>query len=347
MVNRQNIMEERQGVEAEALFSNTPVSALAVKKMNAPRGQMHKVSGVSSAQQVMLGRLDSCDLGNGLAMHCCDAMASVDANSSAELQPCLSVNILLAGELTFRVGQHKYHLVSDASKVTCCALTLNRPEILTRYLVKGQWTQKVNVSMSRQWLWNRAKNSHQRGQLDTLLGNSADVHQWQANDEVIASARRLLFFPQQRNLAQELAFEQEVLALSNLCVAHLLAKTENTSAQTIQASEYLPSSLKALVDDCADKQMSLADIAEKANISVSTLQRRFKRSLQMTVSQYIRLRRLDRARATLLTQGLSIGEAAYIAGYDHSSNFISAFKQQYGVTPAEIVRQHGGSTKFG
>ncbi|MFC6805573.1 helix-turn-helix domain-containing protein [Methylophaga thalassica] len=33
----------------------------------------------------------------------------------------------------------------------------------------------------------------------------------------------------------------------------------------------------------------------------------------------------------------SIGEAAFIAGYGHPSNFITAFKKRFKLTPSELV----------
>jgi AraC-like DNA-binding protein len=62
----------------------------------------------------------------------------------------------------------------------------------------------------------------------------------------------------------------------------------------------------------------------------------------MTVNEYVRLRRLDMAKTALMVEGLSIGEEAYIAGYNHSSNFIAAFKRQFAMTPSELLRSHRG-----
>jgi len=100
--------------------------------------------------------------------------------------------------------------------------------------------------------------------------------------------------------------------------------------------------LRALIDQYINSDCSVSDIALANNMSVSTLQRRCKNTFNMTVNEYIRLRRLDRAKTAITVQGLSIGQAAYRAGYNHSSNFIAAFKKQYAVTPAELMKVHHG-----
>ena len=87
-------------------------------------------------------------------------------------------------------------------------------------------------------------------------------------------------------------------------------------------------------------KLSLNTLAEENNISVSTLQRRFKSYCGITVNEYIRTSRLEQAKKSIITDGKSIGEAAYIAGYNHSSNFVTAFKRHFHTTPKELIKSH-------
>lgn len=87
------------------------------------------------------------------------------------------------------------------------------------------------------------------------------------------------------------------------------------------------------IDTHLDHLLSLADIATHAGLSVSTLQRQFKAHHHQTVAHYIRARKLDRARKALFHKEMSIGEAAFQAGYNHTSNFVTAYKRAFGVTP--------------
>jgi AraC-like DNA-binding protein len=54
---------------------------------------------------------------------------------------------------------------------------------------------------------------------------------------------------------------------------------------------------------------------------------------------------MQQAKKALVIERLSIGEAAYIAGYNHTSNFIQAFKKTFALTPTEFIKRHrkGGS----
>ena len=86
--------------------------------------------------------------------------------------------------------------------------------------------------------------------------------------------------------------------------------------------------------------VSLEEIANTIGLSISTLQRRFKKDYGTTVVDYIRQKRLEKARTAIAINGLSIGEAAYQAGYNHSSNFITAFKKRFNITPASLLKSH-------
>ena len=60
----------------------------------------------------------------------------------------------------------------------------------------------------------------------------------------------------------------------------------------------------------------------------------------MSVLEFIREKKLEKARSMLVIERKSIGEAAYYSGYKHVSNFVTAFKKQFTVTPSELLKQH-------
>ncbi|MER7847682.1 helix-turn-helix domain-containing protein [Kitasatospora sp. NPDC096077] len=101
----------------------------------------------------------------------------------------------------------------------------------------------------------------------------------------------------------------------------------------------------------ADPQLSPALLAGELAVSVRTLHRAFA-GAEETVAGYIRRRRLERARAALLsaTGRPTISELAAYWQFADSSHFGRAFRRQYGQSPAEFVRAatnrrsgHGGS----
>lgn len=81
------------------------------------------------------------------------------------------------------------------------------------------------------------------------------------------------------------------------------------------------------------EELTLDRIAEAVGIGTSSIQRHFKESFGLPISDFIRRERLETARAALERDGIPIAQAAYLAGYRNPSSFTTAFKKAYGVTP--------------
>jgi len=81
--------------------------------------------------------------------------------------------------------------------------------------------------------------------------------------------------------------------------------------------------------------ISVTALASACNISVSALERRFKKHLQKTPRQYLNEVRLDHARQLLLETDKSIGSVALETGFADHSHFTRAFRRYFNETPRE------------
>lgn len=81
---------------------------------------------------------------------------------------------------------------------------------------------------------------------------------------------------------------------------------------------------------------TLQRLANRAAMSPSTLMRHFKTAYGLAPIDYLRKRRLSLARELLLS-GHSVQQAAHLSGYRHASNFITAFKKNYGISPGALT----------
>lgn len=84
---------------------------------------------------------------------------------------------------------------------------------------------------------------------------------------------------------------------------------------------------------------SLASLAKEAGVSVSTLKARFSATYGLSVYAFLKTKRLHLARQRLEQGALSVSEVAYRAGYSHPSNFSTAFREQFGVSPNSLRRR--------
>lgn len=85
-------------------------------------------------------------------------------------------------------------------------------------------------------------------------------------------------------------------------------------------------------------EVTVSVLAERAHVSVNTLERHFKDALNTTPTEYVRRKRLAAAQA-FLRQGYSVQEACESSGFSDYSYFIATFKKTFGVTPLKYKRQ--------
>lgn len=100
--------------------------------------------------------------------------------------------------------------------------------------------------------------------------------------------------------------------------------------------------INAVVRENLNRQITIADLAEEMDYSVSYLRAIFRDSLGVSLGRYIRESRLSRAAELLQKAELSVTEIAAQTGFESLFAFSRAFKKAYGVSPkaySKLVRQ--------
>ena len=94
------------------------------------------------------------------------------------------------------------------------------------------------------------------------------------------------------------------------------------------------------VDEHAHEEVSLADIAAAARVTIRAVQLAFRRHLDTTPSEYLRRVRLDHAHRDLLAADPahdSVTAVAYRWGFASSSRFAAYYRQAYGLPPGRTL----------
>lgn len=84
----------------------------------------------------------------------------------------------------------------------------------------------------------------------------------------------------------------------------------------------------------------IAYLASLCATNKTKLQYAFKKVYKMTIPEYVKKLRLEKANVLLKEHSLTIGEVAKAVGYQHQGNFSKLFSQAYGISPKELLKQN-------
>ncbi|MDV3129941.1 AraC family transcriptional regulator [Mycobacterium sp. 21AC1] len=126
----------------------------------------------------------------------------------------------------------------------------------------------------------------------------------------------------------------------------LLALPHNYSAALNESTPPISRrAVKTVVDHIANErepEYAVGDLAKLAGVSLRTLEAGFRAELDCTPLQYLRRSRLSKAHAELAAldgaSGVTVGKVAARWGFFHMGRFAAAFREQFGMSPSEVLR---------
>ena len=92
-----------------------------------------------------------------------------------------------------------------------------------------------------------------------------------------------------------------------------------------------------LAEDC-----DIAAIARTFSISQVHLRRIFKIAFGVSLSGYIRSRRLSSSLELLLNKNMTVLDVANECGYSYEQSYIRAFKKEFGILPGSYIKSCQG-----
>lgn len=99
--------------------------------------------------------------------------------------------------------------------------------------------------------------------------------------------------------------------------------------------------LKAVEENLSEPDFDVQHLAEKVNMSRSTLTRKLKAITGLTPLEYIRRVKMQHAFRMLEDTRATVNEVALALGYYNRKYFTTCFKEEYGITPSEYQKQQG------
>lgn len=333
-------MEPRHKSEKNTEQPTTDIFVNEIQKLQLSVGICEKIQGLKKQKPIMSGHLSCHIFHGGLSMHAITATEQQNTSNALELPAGVSFNFIFAGTVQFNFANQQCSM-SAKNKDTCTTIINDSDELMTRFMKQGMRISKLNIFVEQQWLANRFNSTLDKQKLQTIFSHK-QVLAWKANEKIMSQARHLMTIKQAVNFDDNLHVEHLTIALIRNCIMALWQQLEeqnkNYQKSLLPARNFKNNSLKTAINQHLESLQTVSEIATAMNMTERTLQRKFQATYQESAASYIRQRKLEKAKRALIFDHKSIGEVAFAAGYNHTSNFINAFKKQFGSTPLEFIK---------
>ncbi|WP_319531783.1 AraC family transcriptional regulator [uncultured Cohaesibacter sp.] len=259
----------------------------------------------------------------------------IDYTGSSVMQPKFHISIHLTGCQEFCLEDKK--ILMDATKKPLgIMMRVEKQSEMTYVRSQGGPFRKVQLCTPLSWLDQLCQPLAATDLQSPLIGH-LDYVVWEVSSEIARLADQLIFPP-----PSETKFDHGLFRMSRGLEIFRRALAETTSqtfVPEIRRTTRTPEDIRLYILAHLDKDLSLMQLEDHFHINRRSLQRIFKSKYGQTLSDFIRIERLNKAHVALKHYGMTISEAAFVAGYSSSANFTTAFRKEFGVPPSVVQHQ--------
>ena len=103
--------------------------------------------------------------------------------------------------------------------------------------------------------------------------------------------------------------------------------------------------IRQYIDEHIEEELSLKRVAQAFYLSTSYLSRLFKNKAGMNFSEYVSMRKIERAKALLTETDLSVAEISRQLNYPEQNSFSRFFKSKVGIPPQTYRTLNTGTAR--
>lgn len=289
---------------------------------------------------VLRGRVGLAELRPGLFVHHSDVWNLQPMTTRMTLSERITVVLTLEGCTDVAFGASRLRLepgqgAGRSLRAQGALICLARPEQFTRHARRGGRERKLVISVTAQWLESAglcAPGEHEA--LADFSRRHLSVARWHPSPKAVALAEQIMSPPRYTPLLQRLYVEGRAIEILTEAFASL-AGSPGLAAELRPRDDRRVRELRAFLDEQPATDLSVEEMAARVGTNPSTLQRNFRAAFGMSVFEYLRERRLQKAREALEQGGVSVARAAEIAGYASAANFATAYRRRFGLSPRQ------------
>lgn len=119
---------------------------------------------------------------------------------------------------------------------------------------------------------------------------------------------------------------------------------DDISIDELSAKEIIPQVMQYIRDNYKE-DLSLSSLSIKFGLSEKYLSSLFKKTSEITISQYLKTVRIDKAKEFLTTTSINLQRISFLCGYNDYFYFTKVFKKAMGITPRQYRDIHRPSSK--
>lgn len=188
-----------------------------------------------------------------------------------------------------------------------------------------------------------------REEFPRILKKSDDsqfIHKFVAQDVISKFVESLYFYFENPSIVNDEILELKVKEL----ILILLQFRSSLSLKKLLLGLFTPHevNIKEIVQRHLYSNITVKDLAELSNMTLSTFKRKFHEIFKDTPANYIKSKRLYRAKELLEVSTLTISEIAFQTCFNDLAHFSRSFKQQFKKTPASfraLEKRHKSSSE--
>jgi len=130
----------------------------------------------------------------------------------------------------------------------------------------------------------------------------------------------------------------EILAIKIKEVLLLLLSSRKAEDVALLLEHFVnkrTASFKEVVETHVLSEITLEELSQLCNMSLSTFKRQFKKIYNTTPNEYLFDKRLENSKKLLATSEHSIDEIALLSGFKTTAHFSRKFKEKYSIPPSQ------------
>lgn len=284
----------------------------------------------------------------GLSLHFGNEVQCEEAIGQAVVHDNIRIVLLLEGVIDISYGRSHIQLVAphqpsqhrSGQKQDAAIVTILEPEECRRIVRQGDCSRRISIGLSKQWL-QESLCEDMGSEVAGSFGAHLETRTWNVSPRARMLAEQMLHPP---------AMPRHIIGMYQESRAiELVIEGLSQAAPAVRRSAPLPTlrpaayqrmqDLKVWLREHASAPLCIEQIARHLNTTSTTLQRHFRLAHGITVFEYLQQERLRQARCALEREGVSVGDAAALAGYANQNSFATAFKRRFGLSPKQVRPQ--------